>query len=89
MHDIQITEDALVDLEQIRAHIAQDNPEAARRVAAQIIKALDRLGSFPNSAASGREQGLRELAIGRHLVVYRVEPAKVIVLRVWHGAQKR
>ena len=48
--------EASSNLEQISLHIAEDNPEAALRVAAELFDRIERLAAFPNSGRRGREQ---------------------------------
>ena len=40
---------ALRDIESIRAYIAQDSPRVAELVVGRIIKAVERLRTFPES----------------------------------------
>jgi plasmid stabilization system protein ParE len=75
------------DLRHIRAYIANDNPTAASRVAAQLVAACDRLDFLPNRGRPGRETGTRELSVRPYVIVYRVMPAAVEVVRIWHMAQ--
>ena len=81
---------ALADLARIRAHIGQENPAAANRVAVQILAACDRLEHLPERGRPGAIPGTRELvALWPYVVVYRVTADGVGVARIWHGAQDR
>lgn len=55
-----------------------------------IEAAVSRLADFPESARPGRVPGTRELVVSAtpFVVVYRIEVAGVLILRVLHGAQK-
>ena len=55
-----------------------------------IEAAVSRLADFPESARPGRVPGTRELVVPAtpFVVVYRIEVAGVLILRVLHGAQK-
>lgn len=87
---IVFTENATADLQQIREHIGRDNPDAASRIAVQIIAACDRLEHLPERGRPGLVPGTRELtALWPYVVVYRVTSETVEILRVWHGAQER
>ena len=80
---------AEADLARIRNYIALFNPVAAQRMAARIIAAALSLTKFPER---GRllPGNRRELTVvPPYVLVYRVEDNRVLVLRVWHGAQSR
>jgi toxin ParE1/3/4 len=82
--------DAVADLRQIRAYIAENNPEAARRVAVRLKSLITSLQTQPHLGRPGRLFGTRELVtprIGRtaYLIVYRVKDAHLEVLRILPG----
>ena len=83
-------EEALEDLRHIRRHIARDNREAARQVAARIIQAANVLVDQPEIGRPGRVVGTRELVITGtpYLAPYGVIGDAVLILRVLHGAQR-
>jgi plasmid stabilization system protein ParE len=82
--------EALDDLERIRSFIGQENPQAANRVAVQILAACDRLEYLPERGRPGLSPGTRELtALWPYVIVYRVTPTMVEIARIWHGAQTR
>lgn len=87
---IRWTEHASVDLIGIARWIAADDPAAARRTTDAIFAAVARLDQNPKSGRPGRISETRELVVRRlpYLIVYRVEPRDVIVLRVLHGAMR-
>lgn len=87
---VALTPEALGDLHRIRDYIGQDNPAAATRIAVQLLAACDRLEYLPERGRPGLVPGTRELvAVWPYVIVYRITPAAVEVLRVWHGAQDR
>ncbi len=87
---VVFTDEALADLRHIRRYIADHNPEAASRIAVQLVAACDRLEFFPKRGRPGSVAGTRELAAIRpYVIVYRVGVDTVEILRVWHGAQNR
>jgi plasmid stabilization system protein ParE len=75
---------AAVDLERISDYIAEDNPEAARRVALHIVRIVGGLDMFPNRGRPGRVNGTREsvLAPLPFLAIYEVDDEEVQVLRL-------
>ncbi|MEM9908477.1 MAG: type II toxin-antitoxin system RelE/ParE family toxin [Cyanobacteria bacterium P01_D01_bin.44] len=81
---------AVKDLDSIRAYIAQDNSDAARRVATRLKKLIQGLAVMPNIGKAGRVFGTRELVtpkIGKtyYVVVYRVRESRLEVLRILPG----
>ncbi len=83
---------AVEDMTGIRSFIAEDNPEAARKVAARLKEIIKSLEKMPNLGKPGRVFGTRELItphLGKttYLVVYRVKNKRIEILRVLHGAR--
>ena len=81
---------ALKNLEDIAAHIAQDNPAAARDTVALIIRSVDQLAANPalDLSRPGRVLGTRELVVSAsYIVPYRVKQDELQVLRVMHARQ--
>jgi toxin ParE1/3/4 len=73
-------------LRAIHAHIAYDNPAAARRVVQRIKTSVARLRTFPTSGRTGQVSGTMELVITNlpYIVVYRLANGAVEILRVLH-----
>lgn len=83
--------EAIGDLARLRLYIAQDNPEAARRVVRHIVDTVEALlPGNPHVGRSGRVPGTRELVISKtpFIVPYRVVDGAVQILRVYHGARR-
>ncbi len=80
---------AVSDLKSIREYIASDNPTAARKVAARIKQAANRLMNFPMSGRAGRVPGTRELVIPgtSYIAAYPVQSDKIEIAAVLHGRQ--
>ena len=81
---------AAEDFERICDRIAQDNPDAARRVAGIVYNGCARLRDFPHlGRASSRLLGRRELMFPPlpYIVVYEVTENAVEISRIFHGAQ--
>jgi len=80
---------ALTDLEGIRRYIGNFNPDAARDMAERIIEAADSLATFPYRGRLVPGTPLRESTIARpYIIRYRVNPDRVVILRVRHGARR-
>lgn len=82
---------ALRDFAAIRTYIAQENPDAASRMAVRLLAACDRLEQFPERGRLGVDPGTRELTTVRpYVIVYEVKAShRVEILAIWHGAQDR
>jgi toxin ParE1/3/4 len=67
-----------------------DRPEAARRIATDILRAVDGLDTLPNRGRPGRVEETRELVLAPlpFVAVYEVLENEVQVLRILHGAQQ-
>jgi toxin ParE1/3/4 len=70
--------------------IAEHNAWAALDMGDASHAAVGRLADYPAMARSGRVAGTRELVVvgTPYIVVYRIEPSAVVILRVLHGAQR-
>jgi toxin ParE1/3/4 len=81
---------AIRDVDEIWQWIAADDEAAAQRWTRRIAEATDRLVEFSNSGAPRPElaPGARSLVVGRYLVLYRVGPDSVDIMRVVHGARE-
>ena len=81
---------ALSDLDEAATFIAQDNPEAARRLVRRIYNTARLLSDQPDAGRPGRVHGTRELVIADtpFILPYRVVNNTVQILRVLHGARK-
>ena len=77
-------------LEDIREHIAVDNPAAAIRIVERIRSAVTRLAASPALGRPGRVVGTRELVISGtpYIVPYRVKGDIVQIITILHGAQR-
>jgi toxin ParE1/3/4 len=70
-------------------YIGERNPMAAVHLGDAIEEAVGRLASFPEIAPQGRVGGTRELFVSGtpYILVYRIEPSCVVILRLLHGSQ--
>jgi addiction module RelE/StbE family toxin len=75
---------ALDDLRAIKAYIAEENPDAARRVIARIRSETDILMNQPTIGRVGRITNTRELVINLYpyIVAYREQGSEVQILAV-------
>jgi toxin ParE1/3/4 len=84
------------DLDQIEDYVAAHDPAAAARVRAAIVEQSIQLGDTPekgialNDPRGEQEVGVRLWPVSRYrnyLVLYRIEPEMIRILRVLHAAQ--
>lgn len=90
MKRFEFTRGARDDLQEIADYIAADSPEAARRVVAQIRKAVERLADVPELGHVREDLGpvlLRFWPVYSYLVIYRGDIQPLQVIRILHGAR--
>lgn len=83
---------ARLDLKDIAAYIAEDNPLAAQRFVNSVFQAVERLTDLPDS---GRvvpdfdDPDIREIIRRPCRIVYRIHRGEhtVEIARVWHAAR--
>ena len=87
------SEDAVADLVRLRSFIAEKDPAAAARVAADLIARVEHLGRFPNLGRgvvqAPEADVVRDAVFGNYVVRYSVHVEALIVLRIWHHYEDR
>ncbi len=87
------TYEAVEDLTRLRDFIAKHNPDAAARIATELIRRVEHLCKTPNVgkpvSRAPTSAGLRDLVFGKYVVRYSVHANALIVLRVWHQLEDR
>lgn len=89
-HQIIWLKAALKDLDDIAAYIGENSPSYARAVVQRMIDASRDLKSFPlmgRSVPEWDKEEIRERIIHSYRLIYRVEPNRVSILSVFHGAR--
>jgi toxin ParE1/3/4 len=79
---------ARADLREIEAYIAVRSPSGARRVIESMRTAAAKYRDFPFSARMVPEfhdPNRRETFVFEYRLMYRVEPKRIVVMRVVHG----
>ncbi|PII39377.1 RelE/StbE family addiction module toxin [Sinorhizobium meliloti CCBAU 01290] len=76
-------------LDDIGAFIEKDNPDAAARVVARIVAAVDSLADLPGTGRVGRIKGTREIVLTDipYIIPYRVG-RDIEIITVMHAHQK-
>jgi addiction module RelE/StbE family toxin len=90
LRSVEYTTRATVNLKAIKAFIAQENPSAALRVVEYITDSADRLIDHPLMGKPWTKAGTRKLVLSTfpYSIIYKLTPAKVIVLAVAHQSRK-
>lgn len=87
------SEDAVADLVRLRQFIAEKNPPAAVRIAADLLKRLEHISRFPDmgrAVALAPEPGaMRDIVFGNYIIRYTVHAEVIVVLRIWHHHEDR
>lgn len=91
-YSITLRPDALKDLDDIAAYIAQDSPSQADRFIAKIFASIAHLDRFPTAFPLAPETPrfsfpVRQLVVRPYRVLFIVEGSLVRVLRVYHGSR--
>ena len=88
--NVVVTPAATGDLSEIVVHIARDDPTAAARWLDRMEAIVARIGRVPQigSDRSDVAPGVRLFPVGHYLVLYRIEPEAVVILRIVHGARR-
>ena len=86
---LEFTSEAEGDLEQIADYIAEHNPRRALSFIRELRSRCEDLILHPNSFAlvpRYEQHGIRRRVHRNYLIFYRVEPAKVVIIHILHGA---
>lgn len=82
---------ALARLQEIRAFVALDKPDAAERLATRLVSVVEALRIHPHLGRVGPEPGVRELIIGGtpYSIFYRVPANRIIISTISHASQSK
>ena len=88
---LQWSPESIHDLLALRAHIAEHDPVAAKRVALHILYCVEYLLSENSKlGAPGRVPNTRELVIPKtpYIVPFRVRGLRIEIARVYHSSRR-
>ncbi len=87
---IKRTAQAEADLIDIWLYISHDNPSAADRLLDDIEEACSLLAKHPQLGAARPEiaEACRSFPVGHYLILYRMIPDGIEVVRVSHGTRR-
>jgi toxin ParE1/3/4 len=82
---------ALARLQEIRAFIPLDKPDAAERLATRIVSVVEALRIYPYLGRVGPKPGFRELIIGGtpYFILYRARANRLIISTISHASQSK
>jgi plasmid stabilization system protein ParE len=84
------TSSATRDLRRLRDFIAEHDPAAAQRAGKRLGRTIRLLRDQPALGKVVEDlPDVRELVAGDHVVRYRLSEGRVVILRVWHGRERR
>ena len=90
---VTFDEEALEDLRNIFAWVAQDDLSAAKRLLVRIFDKVERLSTpeLMRMGRFGRDLGTHELLEGPYIIVYEIHEyrGEIVVLSIVHGARER
>jgi len=88
---LRFTARAIRQFGSIADYIAKDNPAAALSVGWRVMAACRQLTEFPAMGREGARKRTREFVVSGlpYLIVYRVDAEEIVILGIYHGAQRR
>ena len=85
---VRYSPEAVGDLRRLREFIEVENPRAANKTAATILKGIAQLKAFPTLGTkverAPNPEAVRDLVVGNYLARYLVHETEIYVLRIWH-----
>jgi toxin ParE1/3/4 len=89
MPGFHIRPEAARDLDEIRRHIAENNPASAVRLIEEVIELFHRLAEFAMMGRSREElvPKQRSFPVGNYVIFYRPISDGVEIVRVLHGSR--
>jgi len=88
MSSFALHPEAYDDIDEIRAYIADDNPDAADRLVTELFERIRQLTQFSNEGfrrPNFTSLPLRFVAVGEYLIAYAPEKNPLWVVAVMHG----
>lgn len=80
--------DSVQDLIRLREIIAHKNPEAARRIAADLMARMQQLCMFPTMGRPVElapfPESIRDFVFGDYIVRYSIHDGALTILKIWH-----
>jgi toxin ParE1/3/4 len=86
---VEITEPAVIDIDDIWSYVALQNERAADRLVRRFTKVFSRIARMPGlgEAYTGSRPGTRILTSGAYVIIYVVRHDRIQISRVLHSAR--
>ena len=88
---LQFSQESVKDLKRLRTFIEQTNPEAAQRIANELLLGMEKLKIYPQIGLEVDRafdpKRIRDLFVGKYIVRYLIGDGEIVILRVWHGKE--
>ena len=91
MNRIRMTKEAERNLAQIRALIALDSKETAKRFVQKLRTAIRSVRRFPEAGSLVPDfdrTDLRETFVGSYRIIYHIKGSDIFIVKVIHGARQ-
>ncbi len=92
MAEIVFTAEAVRDIEEIQAYIAQDSVRFANRQVQQFYAEAERLANFPRGGRMVPEVemfSIREVIVGNYRMMYRLLKPDIVEVMIIHHVKRR
>lgn len=80
--------EAVSDLERLRAFIAEQNPDSAQKIAADLLAGIAMLKELPflgrKVSKAPDPEMMRDLSVSLYIVRYLIVTNEIHILRIWH-----
>jgi plasmid stabilization system protein ParE len=87
------SENAVADLVRLREFIAEKDPLAAARVAAELLSRIEHLCLSPEMGRAVElapsPKAIRDAVFGKYRVRYSAHTEAIVILRIWHHNEDR
>lgn len=86
---IRYAQEALKDLSSIASYVSQKNPKACEALLNNMFDRIVQLSELPKLGRAGQVKNTRECVVHpNYIIVYRVQPFHIEILRIRHAAQE-
>jgi len=87
------SKEAIADLVRLREFIMQKNPDAAKRIAGELLARMQQLCLFPNMGRGVQlaptSNSIRDFVFGDYTVRYAIHDGAITILRIWHHLENK
>jgi addiction module RelE/StbE family toxin len=84
-----IAPDAKVDIKRLVEFVYGKNKQAALAIRLRLLTVARTLVDHPELGRMSHKLDVRELIVAPYIIVYRIRPAFIDILHIYHGAEDR